>query len=127
LPWLTGLSRFTCVPLFAHVALSAGVALLISAFARIVRTVALLGGIARLALRPRLISRLFRILTIAVAFATGNSRGSAFSRTASATAPSATPTAPTTARLAAWATIRAIAAATAIHPLLTGTFYPTLR
>jgi hypothetical protein len=135
LPRLTRLSRLTCFPLFAHIAmlvrlaLSAGVALLISTFARIVRSVALLGVIARLALRPSLISRLLRILPIAVAFAAGNSRGAAFSRTATATtSPSTTPTAPTTARLAARATIRAIAAtATAIHTLLTTAFYATLR
>jgi hypothetical protein len=133
LPRLTRLSRLTCFPLFAHIAmlvrlaLSAGVALLISTFARIVRAVALLGGIARLTLRPSLISRLLRILTIAVAFAARNSGGAAFSRTASATtAPSTTPTAPTTARLAARATIRAIAA-TAIHALLTSAFYATLH
>jgi hypothetical protein len=133
LPGLTGLSWLTCFPLFAHIAmlsrlaLPAGVALLVGTFARIVRAVALLGGIARLAFRPSLISRLLRILTIAVAFAAGNSRGAAFSRTASAAAtPSTTPTASTTTRLAARATIRPIAA-TAIHTLLTSTFYTTLR
>jgi hypothetical protein len=133
LPRLTGLSWLTCFPLFAHIAmlarlaLSAGVALLVGTFARIVRAVALLGGIARLAFRPSLISRLLRILTIAVAFAAGNSRGATFSRTASAaTTPSTTPTASTTARLASRATIRPIAA-TAIHTLLTSTFYATLR
>jgi hypothetical protein len=133
LPRLTRLSRLTCFPLFARIAvlvrlaLSAGVALLISTFAKIVRSVGLLGGIARLALRPTLISGLLRILTIAVAFAAGNSRGAAFSRTASAApAPSTTPTAPTTARLAARAAVRAIAAP-AIHALLTSAFYATLR
>jgi len=103
--------------------------LLITTFARIVRSVALPGGIARLALRPSLISRLFRILTVAVGFAAGNSRGSALSRTASAAAatPTTTPTAPTTARLTAWATIRAVTTAAAIHTLLTSAFYATLR